>query len=140
MKTAVSNTNKSKGILKAFGEKIISLRKEKGIDLSNISAKTGIMVSTLSRIESGEIGTLNKNMAAKVSLCFKDNYYELMSILGFIDDEVFKAIMMHPEEISRLVTSLVALKKESVSRVCEAVSSQIEGEETPKSTRKKKIK
>ena len=70
-----------------IGKYIKEYREKRGIGLNQLSLKTNINKSLLSRLENGKLGKINPFMLRKLALALNINYKELYKIVGYLDED-----------------------------------------------------
>lgn len=74
---------------KKIGDYLKSCREQKNIGLNQLSLKTNINKSLISRLENGKLGKINPFMLKKIASALNVDYKKLYTIVGYLEEEDF---------------------------------------------------
>ena len=87
--------------MKAFGEELRQLRKEKGLSIRKLSELSGVAHSYLSQVETGKRGIPKVETLERIAAGLKIPSIDLLVQAGYIDQIDYMNIKNEREEIER---------------------------------------
>lgn len=105
-----------------FGARVRTLRTAAGYGLREFARKVDISPTYLSQVERGEVPPPAEPRVVTIAQALGEDPQMLLALGGRIPEQIRKALMRNPAEMTTLVSMAGTLSKESLIRLLQAAS------------------